>query len=139
MNDNELIEDVTDYITAITPSVSASIGSLGYDLNANTITVAANTGTTTAINHDEDKIDQYAMCKFTVDHKVTDAELLKLREVAPDFAKEIKENIARNLARDISHKISYTKKHDKDTDVHHFIGRVWVFTEEELKHLLGIK
>jgi hypothetical protein len=87
----------------------------------------------------EDPLDKYAMNRFAVDHKVTAAELLKLQEVAPDFAKEIKENIAKNLGRDIATKVSYTKKHDKDTDVHHFIGRVWVFSEEELKSILGIK
>lgn len=88
---------------------------------------------------DEDPLDKYAMNRFAVDHKVTAAELLKLQEVAPDYAKEIKENIAKNLGRDIATKVSYTKKHDKDTDVHHFIGRVWVFSEEELKGILGIK
>lgn len=87
----------------------------------------------------EDPLDKYAMNRFAVDHKVTAQELLKLQEVAPDYAKEIKENIAKNLARDIATKVSYTKKHDKDTDVHHFIGRVWVFSEEELKSILGIK
>ena len=87
----------------------------------------------------EDPLDKYAMNRFAVDHKVTAQELLKLQEVAPDFAKEIKENIAKNLAREIATKVSYTKKHDKDTDVHHFIGRVWVFSEEELKGILGIK
>jgi len=86
-----------------------------------------------------DPLDKYAFNRFAVDHKVTAAELLKLQEVAPDFAKEIKENIAKNLARDIATKVSYTKKHDKDSDVHHFIGRVWVFSEEELKGILGIK
>jgi hypothetical protein len=114
----------------------------GATLSSNTILVsnASTASTNVGISFDtEDQLDKHAMCKFTVDHKVTDAELLKLKEVAPDYAKEIKENIARNLARDISHKITYTKKHDKDTDVHHFIGRVWVFTEEELKHILGIR
>lgn len=122
----------------ITIPSTAIIGNLGYDINAATITVAANTGSI-GFPQEEYPLDAHAMCKFTVDHKVTDAELMKLKEVAPDYAKEIKENIARNLARDISHKISYTKKHDKDTDVHHFIGRVWVFTEDELKYVLGIK
>lgn len=85
----------------------------------------------------EEILDEVHMNRFAIDHKVTAAELLKLQEVAPDYASEIKENIAKNLARDITKKISYTKKHDKDTDVHHFIGRVWVFTEDELKTLLG--
>lgn len=110
--------------------------------NYDTVLVSTNSNTISSIpltDNIEDKIDEYAMCKFTVDHKVTAAELLKLKEVAPDYAKDIKENIAKNLARDISHKISYTKKHDKDTDVHHFIGRVWVLTEEEMRKVLGNK
>ena len=87
----------------------------------------------------EDILDEYSMNRFAVDHKVTAAELLKLQETAPDYAGEIKENIAKNLARDISKKVTYKKKFDKDTDVHHFIGRVWVFTDDELKAILEKK
>lgn len=108
-----------------------------------TMLTVANTAVTSISNaislNEEDVLDKFSMNKFTIDHKVTAQEFIKLQEVAPDFAKEIKENIAKNLARDISSKVSYTKKHDKDTDVHHFIGRVWVFTEDELKQILGIK
>lgn len=140
MNDNELVEDITDYLSTITAMpVNAITGNMMIDTN-NTVSIVNSNGNISEIKAaGEDMIDEHAMCKFTVDHKVTAQELLKLKEVAPDYAKEIKENIAKNLARDISHKISYTKKHDKDTDVHHFIGRVWVFTEDELRHLLGIK
>lgn len=87
----------------------------------------------------EDILEEYSMNRFAVDHKVTAAELLKLQETAPDYAGEIKENIAKNLARDISKKVTYKKKFDKDTDVHHFIGRVWVFTDDELKAILEKK
>jgi hypothetical protein len=81
-------------------------------------------------------MDEHSLNRIAVDHKVTAAELLKLQEVAPDYASEIKENISKNLARDIAKKVMFKKKHDKDADVHHFIGRVWVFTDEELKELL---
>ncbi len=113
-------------------------GILPNSWTAANITTGAS-GSSVTMNVTEDPLDQYAMNRFAVDHKVTAQELLKLQEVAPDYAKEIKENIAKNLARDIATKVSYTKKHDKDTDVHHFIGRVWVFSEEELKGILGIK
>jgi hypothetical protein len=131
-----------------------TIGSIVMDNNSYAVVTANNTlspimdGTmltsvgsisNTISIHDEDPLDKFAMNRFTIDHKVSAQELLKLQEVAPDFAKEIKENIAKNLSREISNKVSYTKKHDKDTDVHHFIGRVWVFTEDELKSLLGMK
>lgn len=84
----------------------------------------------------EELLDKYEFNKIVVDHKVQEQELMKLKEVAPDYANEIKENLAKNAARDIIKKMSFTRKHDKDTDVHHFIGRVWVFTEDELKKLI---
>jgi len=84
----------------------------------------------------EDLLDKYEFNKVVVDHKVQAQELLKLKEVAPDYANEIKENLAKNAARDIIKKMSFTRKHDMNSDVHHFIGRVWVFTEDELKKLI---
>jgi len=106
--------------------------------NANTITTAAGSPGTFSIKRTVDEIlDEHVINRIAVDHKVTAAELLKLQEVAPDYASEIKENIAKNLARDIAKKVMFKKKHDKDADVHHFIGRVWVFTDEELKELLN--
>lgn len=84
----------------------------------------------------DELLDKYEFNKIVVDHKVQEQELMKLKEVAPDYANEIKENLAKNAARDIIKKMSFTRKHDKDADVHHFIGRVWVFTEDELKKLI---
>lgn len=84
----------------------------------------------------EDLLDKYEFNKIVVDHKVQEQELMKLKEVAPDYANEIKENLAKNAARDIIKKMSFTRKHDMNSDVHHFIGRVWVFTEDELKKLI---
>ena len=85
----------------------------------------------------EDFLDEHIMNRVTCDHKVAGHELLKLKEVAPDYANEIKENLAKNVTRDIMKKVTFTKKLDKDADVHHFIGRVWVFTEDELKNLIN--
>lgn len=118
---------------------NGTLTSIGAGLATNAVTLPAGISGGSFNTWVEDPLDKYAMNRFAVDHKVTAQELLKLQEVAPDFAKEIKENIAKNLARDIATKVSYTKKHDKDADVHHFIGRVWVFSEEELKGILGIK
>lgn len=108
-------------------------------INGGTITAAAHTPLPTLELSVDDIMEECSMNRFAVDHKVTAAELLKLQETAPDYAGEIKENIAKNLARDISKKITYKKKFDKDTDVHHFIGRVWVFTDDELKSILEKK
>lgn len=81
-------------------------------------------------------LDKYELNRVAVDHKVTEAEILKLKEVAPDYVNEIKEKISRELARDIIKKTTFTKRKDEDTDVNHFIGRVWVFTEAELKDMI---
>ncbi len=117
----------------ITSSVTAVTGAIGTD----TITISgSNYGSIAMTMITEDLLDRYEFNKIVVDHKVQEQELLKLKEVAPDYANEIKENLAKNAARDIMKKMSFTKKHDKDADVHHFIGRVWVFTEDELKKLI---
>ena len=84
----------------------------------------------------EDFLDTHSFNKFTVDHKVQEHELMKLKDTVPTYIDEIKENLSKNLARDIIKKTTFTKKKDIDADVHHFLGRVWVFTEDELKSLI---
>jgi uncharacterized protein (DUF927 family) len=84
----------------------------------------------------EDLMERHELNLLTVEHKVTEFELMKLKDTVPTYADEIKENLSRNLSREIIKKASFTKKRDVDADVHHFIGRVWVFTEDELKKLL---
>lgn len=84
----------------------------------------------------DDFLDEHIMNRVTCDYKIQEQELMKLRETAPDYASEIKETLSQNVARDLVKKITFTKKHDKNADVHHFIGRVWVFTEEELRNLI---
>ena len=81
-------------------------------------------------------LDLYDLNKFTVDHKITDFELLKLKEVLPAYGETIKETLSKKLSRQVLDKTTFTKRHDKDNDIHHFIGRVWVFSEEELKNLI---
>ena len=85
----------------------------------------------------EDFLDTHSFNKITVEHKVAEFELAKLRETVPTYADEIKENLSKNLARDIIKKATFTKKHNVDSDTHHFLGRVWVFTEGELKDLIN--
>jgi hypothetical protein len=84
----------------------------------------------------EDLMERHELNLLTVEHKVTEFELMKLKDTVPTYADEIKENLSRNLSREIIKKASFTKKRDVDADVHHFIGRVWVFTEDELKKIL---
>ena len=107
----------------------------------NTVMVSSGAGTTgigtlSFGEPEEDLMERWIMNRITIDHKVQEQELMKLKEVAPDYANEIKENLAKNAARDMIKKITFTKKHDKDADTHHFIGRVWCFTEQELKEFI---
>jgi hypothetical protein len=111
--------------TTITPTMDTiTIGATSYG----TISVSP-----TAV---EDLMERHELNLLTVEHKVTEFELMKLKDTVPTYADEIKENLSRNLSREIIKKASFTKKRDVDADVHHFIGRVWVFTEDELKKLL---
>ena len=118
--------------TGITP---LTIGAAGSYISTNT-----GAGSTIAISglfDVDDFVDSFSMNRFTVDHKVQEQELMKLRESVPTYADEIKENLSKNLARDIIKKATFTKKHNVDSDTHHFLGRVWVFTEGELKDLIN--
>jgi hypothetical protein len=109
--------------------------------DTNTITMSGSSVSSSSLSFGgfdmEDFLDTHSFNKITVEHKVAEFELLKLKETVPTYADEIKENLSKNLARDILKKTTFTKKHNKDADVHHFLGRVWVFTEDELKNLIN--
>jgi hypothetical protein len=113
--------------TGISPLTMGAAGNYIIGGSGSTITL----GTT-----EEDILDTWEMNRVTVDHKITAHELIKLKDTVPTYADEIKENLTKNMTRDIIKKMTFTKRHDIDSDVHHFIGRVWVFTEDELKSLI---
>jgi hypothetical protein len=120
---------------SLTTTSSVSIS----DMTTGSITISntgAGYGTIAMGVITDDLLDKYEFNKLTVDHKVSAHELLKLKDTVPTYADEIKENLAKNASRELVKKMTFTKKHDVDSDVHHFIGRVWVFTEEELKKFI---
>jgi len=84
----------------------------------------------------EDLLERYELCQLIVNHKVSEHEMMKIKEMQPDYADIIKENLSKVAARDIIKKMSFTKKKDIDSDTHHFMGKVWVFTKEELLQLI---
>lgn len=114
-----------------------SVGTLG--TNSSTITVSSATTSNTAIVRPkvEDVLDRYELNEITVQHRVQEFELMKLRETNVDYADIIKQNIAKNIATEVINKVSFTKKHEMDSDTHSFRGRVWVFTKEELIQMIG--
>jgi hypothetical protein len=121
--------------------MSTIIGGTGMDMGSITTTsgtTAVSSSTLSFGGFDmEDFLDTHTFNKITVEHKVQEQELMKLKETVPTYADEIKENLSKNLSRDIIKKTTFTKKHNVDTDTHHFLGRVWVFTEDELRNLIN--
>lgn len=128
-----VVTDTSDLgVITSTGTISPLVMTASTTINSSMI----NNATITIRDSEEDLMERWIMNRITIDHKVQEQELMKLKEVAPDYANEIKENLAKNAARDIMKKLTFTKKHDKDADVHHFIGRVWCFTEQELKDFI---
>jgi hypothetical protein len=77
-------------------------------------------------------LDRYQLNELTVQHRVQEFELMKLRESNVDYATEIKRNLAKLASEEVTNKMTFTKKTEIDSDTHSFRGRVWVFSKEEL-------
>ena len=77
-------------------------------------------------------LDRYQLNEITVQHRVQEFELMKLRESNVDYATEIKHNLAKHASEEVTNKMTFTKKTEIDSDTHSFRGRVWVFSKEEL-------
>jgi hypothetical protein len=77
-------------------------------------------------------LDRYQLNELTVQHRVQEFELMKLRESNVDYATEIKRNLAKLASEEVTQKMTFTKKTEIDSDTHSFRGRVWVFSKEEL-------
>ena len=77
-------------------------------------------------------LDRYQLNEITVQHRVQEFELMKLRESNVDYAAEIKQNLAKWASEEVTSKMTFTKKTEINTDTHSFRGRVWVFSKEEL-------
>ena len=116
---------------SLTTTSSVSLPVSISDMTTGSITISNTSGSYGTIAMGvitDDLLDKYEFNKLTVDHKVSAHELLKLKDTVPTYADEIKENLAKNASRELVKKITFTKKHDVDSDVHHFIGRVWVLS-----------
>jgi hypothetical protein len=81
-------------------------------------------------------LDRYQLNELTVQHRVQEFELMKLRESNVDYATEIKHNLAKMASEEVTNKMTFTKKTEINTDTHSFRGRVWVFSKEELLKMI---
>lgn len=128
--------DINDYLTIVQDHMTAKIGGSIVSPAALQANAMSTVMASIPKNSVEDRMDEFALNRVSIDYKVAAHELLKLQATNPDYASEIKESIAKDIARDITKKVTFTKRHISETDVHHFIGRVWVFTDEELKQII---
>jgi hypothetical protein len=127
---------------AITKSQMTGLtGAMYEDMNSSTITMPMTMGSATITTSSntvpmrtptEVILDRYQLNEITVQHRVQEFELMKLRESNVDYATEIKQNLAKWASEEVTNKMTFTKKTEINTDTHSFRGRVWVFSKEEL-------
>jgi hypothetical protein len=104
---------------------------------ASNITTSTGAGSITPMRTPAEVIlDRYQLNEITVQHRVQEFELMKLRESNVDYATEIKHNLAKYAAEEVTNKMTFTKKTEINTDTHSFRGRVWVFSKEELVKMI---
>jgi hypothetical protein len=117
---------------------SATISIAPNNLTMGTITTSSGgTGSITPMRTPAEVIlDRYQLNELTVQHRVQEFELLKLRESNVDYATEIKHNLAKMASEEVTNKMTFTKKTEINTDTHSFRGRVWVFSKEELLKMI---
>lgn len=107
-----------------------------YAISNSTTSVSIDSLTMTTHKPVEILLEEHEMNLFVTEHKLQEQELLKLRETVPDYAEHIKGNIAKEAAKELVKKMTFTKKKLPDSDTHQFLGRVYVFTKEELIELI---
>jgi len=115
---NAVYEDMSSTIT-----MPMTMGSATITTSSNTLPMRTPT---------EVILDRYQLNEITVQHRVQEFELMKLRESNVDYATEIKHNLAKHASEEVTNKMTFTKKTEIDSDTHSFRGRVWVFSKEEL-------
>ena len=98
--------------------------------------ITSSTISMTTFRTPQELLDERELNLLVIEHKMQEQEMLKLKDSVPDYADHIKHNIAKEAAKEVVKKMTFTKKKLPDEDTHHFIGRVYVFTKEELIKLI---
>ena len=119
-----------DTIT-ISPS-STVIGAIGSSSNYTT----TSSGTINMSKSAESVLDAYDMNQISVEHRITEFELMKLRESDINYADHIKSNLSKMATAEVVKRMTFTKKKEIDSDTTSFRGRIYVFTKDELQHLI---
>lgn len=119
------------YEDMMTGSITTTISPNTFNMGS--VTTSSGTGSITPMRTPTEVIlDRYQLNEITVQHRVQEFELMKLRESNVDYADEIKKNLAKWASEEVTNKMTFTKKTEINTDTHSFRGRVWVFSKEEL-------
>lgn len=118
-----MYEDMNSSVTISSPMMGS----------ASTITTSAHVPMRTPA---EVILDRYQLNEITVQHRVQEFELMKLKEMNVDYSAEIKQNLAKYASEEVVNKMTFTKKKELNTDTHSFRGRVWVFSKEELVKMI---
>ena len=134
MSDMNMGNTVTPPQDMIATTVSSGALTMGTTSYTSSVTIAASAMPFKLTSHE--LLDRRDMNLIVVDHKVSEMEMMKLQEVQPDYADHIKLNIAKKATTEVINKMTFTKKKRIDDDTHHFYGRVYVFTKEELIQLI---
>lgn len=116
---------ITITSTGISPYMNSSIGTISID----SLTMTMNRSV-------DELLEDREMNLLVTEHKLQEQELLKLKDNVPDYAEHIKNNIAKEAAKELVKKMTFTKKKLPDSDTHQFLGRIYVFTKEELIELI---
>ena len=119
-----MYEDMNSSVTISSPMMGS----------ASTITTSSNI--TPMRTPAEVILDRYQLNEITVQHRVQEFELMKLKEMNVDYSAEIKQNLAKYASEEVVNKMTFTKKKELNTDTHSFRGRVWVFSKEELVKMI---
>ena len=118
----------------IATTVSSGVLTMGSTSYTSSVTIGPSAMPFKLTSHE--LLDRRDMNLIVVDHKVSEMEMMKLKEVQPDYADHIKLNIAKKATTEVINKMTFTKNKRIDDDTHHFYGRVYVFTKEELIQLI---
>jgi hypothetical protein len=126
---------MTGLTSAMYEDMSTS-GTITMPVGSATITTAGMGSITPMRTPAEVILDRYQLNEITVQHRVQEFEMMKLRESNVDYATEIKRNLAKYASEEVTNKMTFTKKTEIGSDTHSFRGRVWVFSKEELVKMI---
>ncbi|CAB4168071.1 hypothetical protein UFOVP1666_152 [uncultured Caudovirales phage] len=85
-----------------------------------------------------DALDKYELNHITVELKMAEFELIKMKEIdAVGYGENIKSKLRDDLSRQLINKISFTKSKDPNMDSTSFKGRVWIFNDIEMDNLIA--